>query len=197
MEGRQGLSQRWVNRTKVLLFIVCLIPLLQIGLQLSDSVNPIEMITRATGTWALVGLLVTLAVSPLRQILGLSWLLSLRRMLGLFAFFYALLHFITYIWLDQFFDLAAMTKDIFQRPFIMVGFLAFVLLIPLAITSTNGWMRRLKRNWGRLHRLIYVIAVLAVIHYLWLVKKDLTEPLMYAGVLALLLGWRLWRRKMA
>lgn len=196
MEGRLGLSQRWVSRIKVLLFIVCLLPLLQMGLQLSDAINPIEMITRATGTWALVGLLLTLAVSPLRQILGLSWLLSLRRMLGLFAFFYALLHFITYIWLDQFFDLAAMIKDILQRPFIMVGFLAFVLLIPLAITSTNGWMRRLKRNWGRLHRLIYLIAVLAVIHYLWLVKKDLTEPLIYAGVLALLLGWRFWRRKM-
>ncbi|MGL4996383.1 MAG: sulfite oxidase heme-binding subunit YedZ [Deefgea sp.] len=180
---------------KPFLFVICLLPLVRAGLLLSDEVNPIEFITRSTGTWALVGLLVTLSITPLRQMTGWSWLLQLRRMLGLFAFFYAALHFTTYIWLDQFFDFSAIVQDIIKRPFITIGFAAFLLLIPLAVTSTNGWMRRLKRNWARLHRLIYLIAPLAVIHYLWLVKKDLTQPLIYAAVLGVLLGWRLWRRK--
>jgi sulfoxide reductase heme-binding subunit YedZ len=180
---------------KPLLFCVCLLPLLRAGLLFSDAVNPIEFITRSTGTWALVGLLVTLSITPLRQITGWNRLIQFRRMLGLFAFFYALLHFTTYIWLDQFFDVSAILKDIIKRPFITLGFATFVLLIPLAVTSTNGWMRRLKRNWGRLHRLIYLIAPLAVIHYIWLVKKDLTQPLIYAAVLLVLLGWRVLRRR--
>ncbi len=180
---------------KPLLFIVCLIPLLRAGLLFSEAVNPIEFITRSTGTWALVGLLLTLTITPLRQITGWNRLIQFRRMLGLFAFFYACLHFITYIWLDQFFDFSTILQDIIKRPFITVGFSAFLLLIPLAVTSTNGWMRRLKRNWGRLHRLIYLIAPLAVIHYWWLVKKDLTQPLIYAGILLILLGWRVIKRR--
>ncbi|MBM5570587.1 sulfoxide reductase heme-binding subunit YedZ [Deefgea chitinilytica] len=171
-----------------------MLPLLRVGVLLNQAVNPIEFLTRSSGTWALVGLLVTLAITPLRQITGWSWLQSLRRMLGLFAFFYALVHFATYIWLDQFFDFSAIVQDIIKRPFITIGFAAFVLLIPLALTSTNGWMRRLKRNWGRIHRLIYLIAPLAVIHYFWLVKKDLTQPVLYAAVLCVLLIWRVWRR---
>ena len=180
---------------KPLVFIICLLPLLRAGLLFSAAVNPIEFITRSTGTWALVGLLVTLSITPLRQITGWNRLIQFRRMLGLFAFFYALLHFTTYIWLDQFFDFSAILKDIIKRPFITLGFATFVLLIPLAVTSTNGWMRRLKRNWGRLHRLIYLIAPLAVIHYFWLVKKDLTQPLIYGAILLVLLGWRLVRRQ--
>jgi methionine sulfoxide reductase heme-binding subunit len=153
--------------------------------------NPIEFITRSTGTWTLVGLMVTLSVTPLRRLTGRAELLRYRRMLGLFAFFYAGLHFVTYIWLDQFFDPAAIAKDIIKRPFITVGFTAFVLLIPLAATSTHAMMRRLGRRWQFLHRLIYPIALLGVIHYLWLVKKDLTEPLIYGVILALLLAVRL------
>ncbi|WP_084282367.1 sulfite oxidase heme-binding subunit YedZ [Deefgea rivuli] len=188
-----GIRNNASKLLKPLLFCVCLIPLLRAGLLFSEAVNPIEFITRSTGTWALVGLLVTLSITPLRQITGWSRLIQFRRMLGLFAFFYALLHFTTYIWLDQFFDFSAILKDIIKRPFITLGFATFVLLIPLAVTSTNGWMRRLKRNWGRLHRLIYLIAPLAVIHYIWLVKKDLTQPLIYAAVLVILLGWRVLR----
>ena len=153
--------------------------------------NPIEFITRSTGTWTLVGLLITLSVTPLRRLTGRADLIRLRRMLGLFAFFYACLHFTTYIWLDQFFEPAAIAKDIVKRPFITVGFTAFVLLIPLAATSTNAMMRRLGRRWQQLHRLIYPIALLGVVHYLWLVKKDLTEPLIYGAVLAVLLAMRL------
>ncbi|MBV5324786.1 MAG: sulfoxide reductase heme-binding subunit YedZ, partial [Rhodospirillaceae bacterium] len=149
--------------------------------------NPIEFITRSTGTWTLVGLLATLSVTPLRQLSGRASLIRYRRMLGLFAFFYACLHFATYLWLDQFFDPAAIARDIAKRPFITVGFTAFTLLIPLAATSNHAMMRRLGRRWQLLHRLIYLIAVLGVIHYLWLVKKDLTEPLLYGGMLALLL----------
>lgn len=195
-----GSYMGWVQKNankllKPLLFCVCLIPLLRAGLLFSGAVNPIEFITRSTGTWALVGLLLTLSITPLRQITGWNRLIQFRRMLGLFAFFYALLHFTTYIWLDQFFDFSAILKDIIKRPFITLGFATFVLLIPLAVTSTNGWMRRLKRNWGRLHRLIYLIAPLAVIHYFWLVKKDLTQPLIYGAILLVLLGWRVLRRQ--
>ncbi|MEN3812175.1 protein-methionine-sulfoxide reductase heme-binding subunit MsrQ, partial [Chromobacterium piscinae] len=125
---------------------------------------------------------------------GQAWPLKCRRMLGLFAFFYASLHFTTYIWLDQFFDWHHILKDIAKRPFITVGFAAIVLMSPLALTSTQGWMRRLKRNWGKLHRLVYPVAILAVTHYWWLVKKDITQPLIYAAALAVLLGLRLWWR---
>lgn len=183
-----------LRNPKCWLFCICLFPLARLvflGATGGLGANPIEFITRSTGTWTLVGLLVTLSVTPLRRLTGRAGLLRYRRMLGLFAFFYACLHFVTYLWLDQFFDLEAIARDIVKRPFITVGFAAFVLLIPLAATSSQAMMRRLGRNWQRLHRLIYPIALLGVIHFLWLVKKDMTEPLIYGGVLALLLAARL------
>jgi len=183
-----------LRNPKFWIFGVCLLPLLRLsGLAASGGLgaNPIEFITRSTGTWTLVGLLLTLSITPLRQLTGRADLIRYRRMIGLFAFFYASLHFMTYLWLDQFFDAAAIARDIFKRPFITVGFAAFVLLIPLAASSTRAMMRRLGRNWQRLHRLIYPIALLGVVHYSWLVKKDLTQPLIYGAVLALLLAMRL------
>jgi sulfoxide reductase heme-binding subunit YedZ len=183
-----------LRKPKVWIALLCLLPLMRlIVLGVADGLgaNPIEFITRSTGTWTLVGLLVTLSVTPLRQLSGRADLIRYRRILGLFAFFYACLHFVTYIWLDQFFDPAAIARDIVKRPFITVGFTAFVLLIPLALTSTQAMMRRLGRRWQLLHRLIYLVAVLGVIHYLWLVKKDLTDPLVYGGILVLLLVVRL------
>jgi len=180
---------------KGLLFLICLLPLVQLlwHTLAGHAVNPIEDLTRGLGTWTLRFLLLTLCVSPLRALGAPGWLLRLRRMLGLYAFFYACLHLLTYLWLDQFFDWAAIVRDIVKRPFITVGMLAFVLLLPLAITSSDGWIRRLKRNWGKLHRLVYVIAPLGVLHYLWLVKRDLQSPLIYAAILAVLLLWRVWR----
>jgi sulfoxide reductase heme-binding subunit YedZ len=183
-----------LRNPKVWIALLCLLPLVRLivlGVGGGLGANPIEFITRSTGTWALVGLLVTLSVTPLRRLTGRSDLVHYRRMLGLFTFFYASLHFVTYIWLDQFFDPAAIARDIVKRPFITVGFTAFVLLIPLALTSTHAMMRRLGRRWQLLHRLVYFIAVLGVIHYLWLVKKDLTDPLVYGGILVLLLAVRL------
>lgn len=183
-----------LRNPKLWLFALCLLPLARLfilGFGGGLGANPIEFITHSTGTWTLIGLLVTLSITPLRRLTGQSDLIRYRRMLGLFAFFYAVLHFITYIWLDQFFDLAGIAKDIVKRPFITVGFAAFTLLIPLAATSTHAMMRRLGRRWQQLHRLIYLIALLGVIHYLWLVKKDLTQPLIFGGVLVLLLALRL------
>lgn len=152
------------------------------------TANPIEFITRSTGTWTLGFLLITLAVTPLRRALGWPWLLRLRRMLGLYAFFYGCLHLLTYLWLDQFFDPAAIARDIVKRPFITMGFTAFVLMLPLALTSTHAMVRRLgAARWQRLHRLAYAVPVAGVIHYGWLVKSDVSEPLLYGLVLALLL----------
>ncbi len=179
---------------KPLLFLICLLPLARlVYLAFSGGLgaNPIEFITRSTGTWTLVGLLITLAVTPVRRLTGRNDLIRYRRMLGVFTFFYASLHFTTYIWLDQFFDLAAIFKDVYKRPFITVGFAAFLLLLPLAITSTNAMMRRLGKRWQQLHRLVYLIGSLGVLHYVWLVKKDLTQPLIYGGVLLVLLTLRL------
>jgi len=181
---------------KAALFVACLVPLARlVVLGLSDGLgtNPVEAVTRSTGWWTLFLLCATLAVSPLRRLTGRNSLLRLRRMLGLFAFFYALLHFATYFWLDVWFDIAAVGKDIVNRPFITVGFTAFLLLIPLALTSTAAMQRRLGRNWQRLHRLVYVAAVLGLLHFWWLVKRDLTEPIVFALVLALLLGFRFRR----
>jgi sulfoxide reductase heme-binding subunit YedZ len=153
--------------------------------------NPIEKITHATGDWTLRFLLITLAITPLRKLLKVPSLIKFRRMIGLFAFFYGCLHFLTYIWLDKFFNLHEMLVDIGKRKFITVGFTALVLLIPLAITSTAGWIRRLGgERWQALHRLIYAAAIAGVIHYIWLVKKDTRVPLEYGAVLAVLLGYR-------
>ncbi len=188
-----------IGPIKVALFLVCLLPLahlVQAGLTDALGANPIEAITHATGDWTLRFLLITLAVTPLRRLTGAHWLLRLRRMLGLFAFFYASLHFTTYIWLDQFFDLQGIAKDVLKRPFITVGFAAFVLLIPLAATSNSFAIRRLGgRKWQSLHRSVYAIAILGVTHYWWLVKKDISEPLLYGSILAGLLGIRAWWRE--
>jgi sulfoxide reductase heme-binding subunit YedZ len=158
------------------------------------TANPIEFITHSTGLTALVFLLITLSITPLRRITRQFWLIQLRRMLGLFAFFYACLHLATYVILDHYFDWDRMIADAYKRPYITAGFTAFVLLVPLAITSTSGWVRRLGgRRWQALHRLIYVSTALAVVHFLWLVKADIREPATYGAVLAALLGYRLVR----
>ena len=181
--------------TKTIIFLAALVPLGRLGwkaLHGGLGANPIEVITHSTGDWTLILILATLTITPLRRISKQYWLIGVRRMIGLFAFFYGMLHFTTYIWLDKFFDLHEMFKDIAKRPFITVGFSAFVLLIPLALTSTAGWIRRLGgHNWRRLHRLIYLTGVLGVIHYIWLVKADLRKPLEYAFVLSLLLLYRI------
>lgn len=184
---------------KSVLFVLCLLPL---GWYLDGlwhdalGANPIEAITRASGEWTLRLLLATLAVTPLRRLTGWHWLIRLRRMLGLFVFFYASLHLATYLWLDQFFDWAAIAKDILKRPFITVGFAAFVLLVPLAATSSNFAIRRLGgKQWQALHRSVYAIGVLGVVHFWWLVKRDISEPLLYGLILAALLGARAWWRE--
>lgn len=184
-----------IKRFKPVVFLACLIPLARLGWKGYNGLlgaNPIEVITHSTGDWTLIFLLITLAVTPIRKLTGQLWLIRYRRMFGLFAFFYACLHFTTYIWLDKFFDVHEMLVDVSKRKFITVGFTAFVLLIPLAITSTKGWIRRLGgRRWNWLHRLIYLSAIGGVIHYLWLVKADIRKPLEYAGVLSVLLAYRI------
>jgi len=180
--------------TKLALFLAALIPLARLVWKyFHDALgaNPIEVITHSTGDWTLRFILITLSIAPLRRITRQYWLIGVRRMVGLFAFFYGSLHFLTYIWLDKFFDVHEMLKDVAKRRFITVGFSAFVLLIPLAVTSTQGWIRRLGgKNWQRLHRLIYFTGILAVIHYTWLVKADLHKPIEYGVVLAILLAYR-------
>jgi sulfoxide reductase heme-binding subunit YedZ len=162
--------------------------------------NPVEFVTRSTGTWTLVFVCITLAITPARRLSGWNWLQRVRRMLGLFAFFYGALHFTTYFWLDQWFDLAAIVKDIVKRPFITMGFAAFVLMIPLAVTSTDAMVRRLGRRWGKLHRLVYAVAIAAILHYWWhkAGKNDFSEVGWYVAVVITLLGWRLvdrWRKR--
>jgi len=179
---------------KPFVFLACLLPLARLVWKAYNSAlgaNPIQVITWSTGTWTLVFLLITLAITPLRKLMKLYWLIQFRRMFGLFAFFYVCLHFTTYIWLDQFFDWHSIVKDVYKRPFITVGFTAFLLMIPLALTSTQRSIRWLGKRWQPLHRLIYSIAILAVIHYLWLVKADKRKPLIYGAVLALLLLYRI------
>ncbi len=177
----------------------CLLPLAWlVAAGLSDRLgaNPIEYVTRATGDWTLRMLLATLTITPLRQLSGWHWLVRLRRTLGLYTFFYATLHLLTYLWLDQFFEFDSIVKDIIDRPFITIGFCAFLLMLPLAATSSNGMIRRLGgRLWQRLHRVIYAIGVLGVMHYWWLVKKDITEPVIYALVLGALFGVRIWHAR--
>ncbi|HEY4365850.1 MAG TPA: protein-methionine-sulfoxide reductase heme-binding subunit MsrQ [Steroidobacteraceae bacterium] len=189
--------RRWI---KPALFAVCLLPLLSLALQafeihgLTLGTNPIERIQDTMGQWGLRFLLITLAVTPLRDWFDAPWLVLLRRMLGLFAFFYVLMHFLTWLILDQGLYWSGILADIAKRPFITIGFLALLMLIPLAVTSTNGMMRRLGKRWKRLHRLIYPIALLGVWHYYWQVKADIREPLLYLSIALLLLGWRIWKR---
>lgn len=182
---------------KPLVFIASLLPLVWLCWLIRQGqlgANPVETLSHHSGDWSLRFLLLTLAVTPLRRLTGWNRLQQFRRMLGLFTFFYVCLHFGVYLIFDQFFDLRAIIEDVAQRPYITVGFAGWLLLIPLAVTSTHTMIKRLGRNWQRLHRLVYVIGALGVLHYLWLVKADLTEPLVYAGVLAVLLGYRLWWR---
>jgi sulfoxide reductase heme-binding subunit YedZ len=187
------LNSKW---SKPVVFLFCLLPLVALGwraLHGELTANPIEFITHATGDWTLRFLVITLCITPFRKILHIPELVRFRRMLGLFAFFYACLHFTTYIWLDKFFDLSEMWKDIAKRKYITVGFSAFLLLIPLAVTSTAGWIRRLGgKRWQMLHRLIYFSASLGVIHYYWLVKSAVIRPLTYGAIVAILLLWRLF-----
>ena len=185
------LSSKWL---KLPVCLLCLVPIGVVGwraLHNDLTANPIEYITHATGDWALRFLVITLAITPLRKILGVPELVRFRRMLGLFAFFYACLHFSTYIVLDKFFDMSEIWKDVLKRRFITVGFAAFLLLIPLAVTSTAGWIRRLGgKRWQSLHRLIYASAILTVIHYYWLVKSAVIRPLTYGAIVAVLLLFR-------
>lgn len=187
-----------VSNKKRLLFIACSVPfclLLYNGFTNNLTANPIKEITHFTGEWTLNLLLATLAVTPLRKITGNNSLIRYRRMLGLFTFFYACLHFSTYLVLDQFFDWNEIVLDVAKRPYITVGFTAFTLLIPLAVTSTNKMVQRLGNNWRKLHKLIYLIGALAIVHYLWLVKADLLPPIIYGVILCVLLALRSSRIK--
>jgi sulfoxide reductase heme-binding subunit YedZ len=189
---------RWL--VKPLVFAACAAPavlmtLAAFGLGPMDlGADPVRRLEHACGITALNLLLITLAVTPVRQLTGWNHLLRLRRMLGLFAFFYALAHFSVYLTLDQWFDLKAVGEDIVKRPWITIGMLALVLLVPLAVTSTNGMMRRLGRRWTRLHRLVYVITALGLWHFWWQVKADIREPALYVGIFAVLMAWRLRAR---
>jgi len=179
---------------KPLVFLVCLGPLATLAWKVTQQnlgANPVDVITRSTGKWTLTLLLITLAISPLRKLSGMPWLIRFRRMLGLFAFFYGSLHLTTYVWLDKFFDVQAMLHDIAKRKFITAGMTAWACMLPLAITSTTGWIRRLGgKRWQKLHRLIYLSAAAGVIHFTWLVKADFRRPLTYGAVLAVLLAYR-------
>jgi sulfoxide reductase heme-binding subunit YedZ len=192
-------TSRWRTRwflAKTILFTASLAPLAWLlwgGFADRLGANPIDVITDETGTWTLRFLVATLAITPLRRVTGLNGLVRVRRMIGLFAFFYGSLHFLTYLWLDQFFDLGEIGRDIAKRPFITAGFTAFVLMVPLALTSTAGSIRRLGgRRWQALHRLVYVSAAAGVVHYWWLVKSDISRPLRYAVILGVLFGVRVW-----
>ena len=175
---------------KPVFFLSCLLPLIILlvdGLTDNLGTNPVETLTHETGQWALRFLLIGLSVTPLRRLLKIHWLIKLRRMFGLYAFFYAVLHFMTYIWLDQFFDWQEILIDIPKRPFITIGFASFILLLPLALTSTNAMQRRLKKKWLVLHKLVYVIPMLVVIHFIWTLKADYSEPMVYTFIFLVLL----------
>ena len=183
---------------KTVLFTVALLPAVFLILRtfgvagLSLGANPVEELLHEAGEWGLRFLLITLLITPLRRFTGMNWLVRFRRMLGLFAFFYIGAHFLIYSVLDQTLNFPAIVEDIVERPYITLGVTALVMLIPLAITSTNAMMRRLGRRWQKLHRLVYPAAILGVWHFWWQVKEDIREPLVYAVILAVLLGIRLW-----
>lgn len=181
---------------KAAIFALALLPFLRMAWLTATGVpvDPVEFLTHGSGDWALYLLCATLAVTPLRRLTGWNWVVRLRRMIGLFTFFYAFMHFMTFLWFDHFFDVAAMWKDVLKRPFITVGFACFVLLVPLAATSTNAMIKRLGRNWARLHKLIYVIAPLAILHYWWMKagKHNFEQPIVWGSVVAVLLLLRVW-----
>ena len=181
--------------SKIAVFTLALIPaalLVRAGVNGTLGVNPAETLQLETGIWALRFLLLTLAVTPVRRLTGWNRVIQYRRMLGLFAFFYAIVHFLTYLVLDRYFDFSGIVADVVKRPFITAGMVALVLMIPLAITSTKGWIRRLGRRWQSLHRLIYISAIAGAVHYLWKVKVMAGPPVYYAVAVGVLLAWRLW-----
>ena len=196
----KSLSNRQLQLLKLVVFSLAAMPFLRLAYAIYQDnlgANPLEFITRNTGDWTLYFLCITLAMTPLRKLLGWHWLIRLRRMLGLYSFFYACLHFLTFLWFDHFFDLGDMWRDIVKRPFITIGFIAFVLLLPLAMTSNNAMIRRLGgKQWQWLHRLIYLIAPLGVLHYFWMKagKNLLLQPLLFAAIVGALLGVRLYWR---
>ncbi|HJU70695.1 MAG TPA: protein-methionine-sulfoxide reductase heme-binding subunit MsrQ [Paucimonas sp.] len=193
-------SPRQLLAIKSVVFALALLPFLRlVAFTLTDRLgaNPIEFITRNTGDWTLYFLCLTLTVTPLRRLTGWNWMIKLRRMLGLFAFFYVALHFTTFLWFDHFFDIDEMVRDVIKRPFITVGFSAFLLLIPLAVTSTNGMVRRLGgKRWQWLHRLIYVIVPLGILHFWWMKagKHDFAQPILFGAIVVVLLLLRVWWR---
>lgn len=195
-----SLTNRQLQLLKITVFVLAALPFLRLVFAVYRDdlgANPLEFITRNTGDWTLYFLCITLSLTPLRKLLQWHWLIRLRRMLGLFSFFYASLHFLTFLWFDHFFDLSDMWHDLVKRPFITVGFIAFVLLLPLAITSNNGMIKRLGgKQWQLLHRLVYVIVPLGVLHYFWMKagKNLLLQPLLFAALVAALLGLRLYWR---
>lgn len=189
------MNKQKINLVKVAIWLLALIPLVRLiwlGVHENLGANPIEFVERSTGLWALIILLATLSLTPVRLITGQVWVIQLRRLTGLFMFFYACLHITTYVWLDFGFVWVDIVKDVAKHPRILVGFAAFILVIPLAATSNSFMIKRLKTNWKKLHQAVYLIAILAVVHFWWLVKKDITEPLYYAIALAILLGIRLY-----
>jgi sulfoxide reductase heme-binding subunit YedZ len=189
------MNKQQIAYIKAGMWLLALLPLVRlIWLGFNDDLgaNPVEFVEHSTGTWALVFLLVTLSMTPIRLITGQLWQIQLRRLLGLFMFFYACLHIITYVWLDFALIWDEMLIDITKHPRILVGMAAFLLTIPLAVTSNSYMIKKLKSNWKKLHQLVYVIAILVVVHYLLLVKKDLTEPIYYAAALLILFGIRIY-----
>jgi len=190
-------TPRQLTAIKSVAFVLALVPFFALAYLVATDqlVEPLQYITRNTGSWTLYFLCITLAVTPLRRLSGWNWLLKLRRMMGLYAFFYALLHFTTFLWFDHFFDVQEMLKDVAKRPFITVGFTAFVLLVPLAVTSTNGMVRRLGgKRWQLLHKLVYVIAPLGILHFWWMRagKHDFNKPILFGLIVLALLGIRVW-----
>jgi sulfoxide reductase heme-binding subunit YedZ len=197
------LKQQHVSWLKAALFCLSLVPLGKLFLEVfsvagfSLGANPVEELIHRCGLWGLNFLLITLAITPLKHLTGWNWLLRLRRMFGLFAFFYISMHFLVYAGLDQHFAFSAIVEDVIKRPYITLGMTGLLMLIPLAVTSTNGMMRRLGRRWKTLHKLVYLIGILGVWHFYWQVKLDITEPLIYIGILSVLLGFRLvlvWKK---
>ena len=190
MNYRKGIS--------IILHVLCWLPLVRLIVSYFNddlTANPIEFLTHSTGTWALVIFLASLAITPLRKIRALNWIIKFRKMLGLYAFLYVCLHFAIYIWLDHFFAWARIVDDIAKRPYVTVGFAAFVMLVPLALTSNKFSIRKLTgKRWQQLHRIVYVAAICGVVHYYWLVKADITQPAIYALILLVLFGVRLFSK---
>ena len=194
------MNRQKINLVKVAIWLLALIPLARLiwlGVHEDLGANPVEFVERSTGLWALIILLLTLSLTPVRLITGQVWAIQLRRLTGLFMFFYVCLHITTYVWLDFGFVWADIVKDVAKHPRILVGFAAFILVIPLAATSNRYMIKRLKTNWKKLHQAVYLIAILAVVHFWWLVKKDITEPLYYAIALAILLAIRIYFKQQA